>query len=189
LAEACNPRWHRPPDDVSPGDDGPGVVVAGNMYATRFSLLRRLQSAAIPVVVYGPAWPRWLPEDPALAAAYTGKYITREDKARVFRGATTVLNAMSAHEADGANCRLFEAAACGAVVVTDWRERLPSFFDVPQEVRAFRSFSELVEELRSIAELSPERRRAIGDAAAARAHADHSYARRFESLVEHLGHG
>lgn len=189
LAEACNPRWHRAPHGVTPGDDGMSVLVAGNMYATRFTLLRRIQAAGIPLAIYGPPWPRWLPDDPALAAAYTGKYLAREEKARAFRGAVMVLNAMASHEADGANCRLFEAAACGAVVLTDWRERLSSFFDVPQEVRSFRSFAEIVDEVRAISTLSPEHRRRLGDAAAARAHAEHSYACRFADLTGCLGHG
>ena len=189
LPEACNPRWHRPPDGVTPGDAGSSVLVAGNMYATRFALLRRLQSAGVPVAVYGPPWPRWLPEDTALKAAYTGTYLAREEKARAFRGAVVVLNAMASHEADGANCRLFEAAGCGAVVLTDWRERLPTFFDIPREVRAFRSFADIIREVRAITDLAPEERRMLGDAAAARAHAEHSYARRFENLMCELGRG
>jgi hypothetical protein len=189
LAEACNPRWHSPPDGVAPGDAGPSVVVAGNMYASRFALLRRLQAAGVQLSVHGPPWPRWLPPDPRLEAAYTGRYLVRDEKARAFRGAMTVLNAMASHEADGANCRLFEAAACGAVVLTDWRERLPSMFKLPEEMRAFASFDELVGELRAIAALTPAERRALGDAAAARAHAEHSYARRFETLTGLLGRG
>lgn len=189
LPEACNPRWHRPPDGVTPGDDGPSVLVAGNMYASRFALLRRLQSAGIPIAMYGPPWPRWLPHDPALATAYSGEYLAREGKARAFRGATVVLNAMASHEADGANCRLFEAAGCGAVVLTDWRERLASFFHVPQEVRSFSSFAEIVDEVRMISALSPQDRGRLGDAAAARAHAEHSYAHRFEELTRGLCNG
>lgn len=189
LAEACNPRWHRPPQDLTPGDGGPAVVVAGNMYATRFALLRRLQSAGVELRIYGPPWSRWLPRDDRLHQAFANEYLARDAKAKAFRAATVVLNSMVSREADGANCRLFEAAACGAVVLSEWRDLLPSLFAVPEEVRAYRSFGELVDQVRSIIALEPAERRAMGDRAAARARVEHSYERRFETILQVLGRG
>lgn len=189
LAEACNPRWHRPPEGVTPGDDGGGVLIAGNMYATRYVLARRLIDAGIQLRLHGPPWPRWLPPDERLAAAGPRAYLARESKAHAFRGAAIVLNALASHEGDGTNCRLFEAAGCGAIVLTEWRDRLPELFDVPREILVFRSFEELVEQVRAAAALPAAARRTLGDAAARRAHADHGYACRFVKITEAVGRG
>ncbi len=100
-----------------------------------------------------------------------------------------MLNPLASHEADGLNCRLFEAAGCGAVVLTEWRDRLPELFRVPAEVRAFGTFEDLKKELRELLRFSDDERRAVGDAAAGRAHAEHTYAHRFQRIVSILGAG
>jgi spore maturation protein CgeB len=189
LPEACNPLWHRPPDGISPGDDGPGVLIAGNMYATRFKLVQRLLAAGIEVQVHGPSPPGWLVEGRLPAAFRPRSYLARQTKARAFRGALAVLNSLASHEADGLNCRLFEAAGCGAVVLTEFREQLPIFFDPEGEVLGFASFDELLDRVRVAAALTAAERRALGDAAARRAHADHGYAQRFEKILSVLGLG
>jgi spore maturation protein CgeB len=189
LPEACNPRWHRPPPGISPGDDGPRVLVAGNMYATRFKLVQRLLAAGIEVEVHGPSPPGWLVEGRLPTAFRPRSYLARETKARAFRGALAVLNSLASHEADGLNCRLFEAAGCGAVVLTEFREQLPIFFDPESEVLGFASFDELVDRVRAVAALTAAERCALGDAAARRAHADHGYAQRFDRIVSALGRG
>lgn len=189
LPEACNPRWHRPFDDASPGADAPAVLVAGNMYATRYLTVKQLVCAGLQVEVFGPPWAPWLPADRAVRAAYTGRYLARADKARAFRRAGVVLNTLASHEADGLNCRLFEAAASGALVLTEHRARLGDFFDVPDEVSSYGDRDELVERARELIALDPADRRRRGDAAAARAHAEHGYAQRFSRIVDALSHG
>lgn len=189
LPEACNPRWHRPPSGLSPGEGGDGVLVAGNMYSTRFALLKRLADAGVTVESYGPPWPRWLPDAPTLTRGRTGIYLARQAKAKAFRTANIVLNSMTSHEADGANCRLFEAAGCGAVVLTERRARLGDMFSVPGEVRAFESFDGLLNQIRDLSQADAASRLALGNAAASRAHREHTYAQRFDRLVELLGRG
>ena len=83
LPEACNPRWHRP--ITEPGTE-PFIVIAGNMYPSRVRLLDRLIGKGIPLRLYGGGFPRWIGETPS-RAAHTGRYIAREEKARVFRSA------------------------------------------------------------------------------------------------------
>ena len=62
-------------------------------------------------------------------AAHTGRYLAREEKARVFRSAAGVLNTMHLAEVNGVNARLFEAAGCGAAVLTEFRSTVPELFD------------------------------------------------------------
>ncbi len=186
LPEACNPRWHRPLGDGWAGGE-PTVIVAGNVYATRFLQLRALARQGIRVTVYGPRWPPWLPQESTLSNGFTGKWIQREEKARVFHGACVVLNTLATHEADGLNARLFEGTACGGVVLTEWRRQLPRLFRVPTEVSCFRDFPELLAQIRRLASLEADERDAIGAAASARAHREHTYERRFAQMLEALG--
>lgn len=181
LPEACNPSWHRPPAE---SDWRPVVVIAGNMYPTRIRLLERLARTGLPLELYGPRPAKWLPAD-TLASQHTGSYIARSEKAKVFRSAAVVLNTLHPTEMESMNCRLFEAAGCGAAVLTEYRAELPKLFEIGEEVVAFSTFDELVQEARSLL-ADPERSRAIGDRAALRAHRDHSYGARLSELMGRL---
>jgi hypothetical protein len=181
LPEACNPSWHRPTDVAIE----PVVVVAGNMHPYRLRFLERLVQAGIPLRLYGPRWPRWLRSE-LLAPLYTGEYLARDDKARVFRAAGAVLNTLHPGELASVNCRLFEAAGCGAAVLTETRPDLDEMFDVEKEVEAFDSVDEAVDRLRWMLG-HPDEARAMGDRAAERAHVEHTYDVRLDTLLGALG--
>lgn len=189
LPEGCNPVWHRPTGALAPSTDRPTVSIVGNVYVTRYMLLRELVRRGIEVQIHGSAWPRWLPGDTTLEASYSGRPVFREDKACAFRRASVVLNNLAVHEADGLNARLFEAAACGGVVLTEWRDRLPELFDTPGEIHSYRTFDELVEAIFMLASLPDDRRGAIAAAGSARAHRDHTYRDRVERIATVLGGG
>jgi spore maturation protein CgeB len=180
LPEACNPSWHRPCD----AESEPIVVVAGSMYPFRLRLLEKLPGVGIPVRIYGPRWPSWL-ESEHLRPAYTGKYLAREEKARAFRSAGLVLNILHPAEMAGLNGSLFEAAGCGAAVLTDVRPDLDGMFDIGREVASFDSFDDLVDRARWMLD-HPDDVRAMGDRAAARSHADHTYDNRLGTLLAAL---
>jgi spore maturation protein CgeB len=180
LPEACNPSWHRPCD----AGIEPVVVVAGNMHAFRMRLLERLIRAGVPVRIYGPRWASWLRSD-LLSPSYAGYYLAREEKARVFRSAGVVLNTLHLGEMTSVNCRLFEAAGCGAAVLTDVRPGLDDLFDVGSEIATFDCFDVLVDRVRWMLD-HPDAARAMGDRAATRAHADHVYDSRLGQLLAAL---
>ena len=181
LPEACNPRWHRP---VTPAGTEPCLVIAGSMYPSRVRLLDRLIAKGIPLRLYGGAFPRWIGET-ACRAAHTGLYVACEEKARVFRSAAGVLNTMHPAEVSGVNVRLFEAAGCGAAVLTDFRSTVPDLFEVGKEVLAYHDFDDLVEQAtRLLSEHGLTER--LGDAAAQRAHRDHTYDLRVTTILEKL---
>jgi hypothetical protein len=180
LPEACNPSWHRPSEVAIE----PVVVIAGNMYVVRMRLCERLVRAGIPLRIYGPPWARWLRSE-LVRSCYTGRYIAREGKARVFRSAGVVLNNLQLGEMSSVNCRLFEAAGCGAAVLTELRPDLDGLFEVGSEVAAYESFDELVDQIRWLLD-HPQEARAMGDRAAVRAHADHTYASRLNTLLAAL---
>ena len=181
LPEACNPRWHRP---VTPAGTEPCLVIADNMYPSRVLLLERLIAKGIPLRLYGGGFPRWVGET-AARAVHTGRYVAREEKARVFRSAAGVLNAMHPSEMCGVNARLFEAAGCGAAVITEFRPTVPELFAVGKEVLAFHDFDDLVEQATRL--LSERGLTAcLGDAATQRAHRDHTYDLRVTAILEKL---
>jgi spore maturation protein CgeB len=177
LPEACNPSWHRPSDAAIE----PVVVVAGNMHAVRLRLLERLARAGIPLRVYGPRWASWLRSE-LLQPCYTGQYIARQEKAQVFRSAGVVLNTLRPGEMDSVNCRLFEAAGCGAALLTEARPDLRGLFEFESEIATFDSFDTLIDRVRWMLE-HPDAARSMGDRAATRAHAEHTYDLRLGDLL------
>lgn len=71
--------------------------------------------------------------------------------------------------------RLFEAAACGACIVSDWWPGLNELLEPGQEILVAINRADT---LRHLAELTPARRAAIGEAARRRVLAEHTYERR-----------
>lgn len=181
LPQACNPRWHRP---VVPAGTEPCLVIAGNMYPSRVRLLDRLIAKGIPLRLYGSGFPRWI-GDTAARAVHTGRYVTREEKARIFRSAAGVLNTMHPAEVSGVNLRLFEAAGCGAAVLTEFRSTVPDLFTVGEEVLVFHDFDDLVEQATRLLN-EPGLTARLGDAAAQRAHRDHTYDLRVTAILKQL---
>lgn len=78
--------------------------------------------------------------------------------------------------------RLFEAAACGVPIVSDWWEGLDSFFEPDRELLVARTTDEALAALRrSDADL-----RRVAAAARARALAEHTAEARAAQLIDHL---
>ena len=75
--------------------------------------------------------------------------------------------------------RLFEAAACGAPVVSDWFEGLDEFFAPGSEILIAHDTAEALEAL----DMSDHELERIGAAAHARFRADHTSARRAEEML------
>ncbi len=75
--------------------------------------------------------------------------------------------------------RVFEAAGAGACLITDAWEGIEQFLRPGEEVLVARDGAEVAEHMRT---LTPERARAIGEAARARVLAGHTYARRAVEL-------
>jgi spore maturation protein CgeB len=181
LPQACNPRWHRP---LVPAGTEPYLVIAGNMYPSRILLLERLLASGIPLRLYGGGFPRWIGRTP-LREVHAGRPVFGEEKARIFRSAAGVLNTMHPAEIAGVNLRLFEAAGCGAAVLTEFRPTVPGLFGVGDEVLTFRDFDELADQATRLLHDSGLSAK-LGDAAAARAHHSHTYQQRLAVVLEKL---
>ena len=181
LPEACNPRWHRP---LVPAGTDPHLAVAATMYPSRVRLLERLAAKGIPLKLYGRGFPRWLGDTP-VRAMHTNRCVFREEKAKSFRSAVGVLNTMYPAEIAGVNGRLFQAAGSGAAVLTEFRPTVPDLFAVGDEVLVFHDFDDLVQQAnRLFSETGLTAR--LGDAAARRAHRDHTYDLRLATILEKI---
>jgi spore maturation protein CgeB len=181
LPEACNPRWHRP---LSAHGTEPYLVIAGNMYPSRIRLLERLLGHGIPLRLYGGRFPRWVGKTP-LREVHAGRCVFGAEKARIYRSAVGVLNTLHPAEIEGVNARLFEAAGCGAAVLTEFRPTLPSLFAIGDEVLAFRDFDELLAQATRLL-TEPALSTKLGEAATARAHDSHRYEKRLALILEKL---
>lgn len=83
----------------------------------------------------------------------------------------------------GMNMRVFEASACGALVLTDAMRDLPLCYEVGTEVLVYRSAAELDGYLRALRE-DPDCYRAVAEAGYQRTLADHGYQARAQRIVE-----
>ena len=96
-----------------------------------------------------------------------------------------MLNNLHPAEMNSVNARLFEATAAGAAVLCEHRDALEDLFLVNTEVLAFSTFDDLVDQCRLLLNDSDLTRK-VGDAATARAHADHTYEIRLKAILKHL---
>jgi spore maturation protein CgeB len=181
LPEACNPRWHRP---LVPAGTDPYLVIAGNMYPSRVRLLERLAAKGIPLRLYGGGFPRRVGET-AVRSAHVGRAVVREEKAQVFRAAAGVLNNLHPAVVAGPNARLFEATGSGAAVLTEYRPAISDLFEAGTEVLVYRDFGELLAHATSLLN-EPGLTARLGDAAARRAHRDHTFDLRVTEILEKI---
>jgi spore maturation protein CgeB len=175
LLEAFNPKWHRPLSE----QQNDHVVIAGNFYAYRQFLVRRLIDAGVPLELYGAPGPRWL--DPAIRERHSGRAVFKEEKSRVFGAGLACLNSMHVAEGNSLNCRAFEIAGAAGLQVVEHREAISDAFEPGKEVLVFDSLDELHGHL-DFARRSPHEAKAIRMAAHRRGLAEHTYEHRLAAL-------
>lgn len=161
------------------------IVMAGNVHPTRAVLLQRLLADGFPIKIYGARIPGWIGFG-ELETVHTGEYLAGQRKADVFRSAVAVLNNLHPAEFGGTNCRMFEAASAGAVVLTEDRPGLSALFENGKEVVCYRNYSELKNSLHNLL-VDRDSGRMIGDAAADRVRREHTYQHRLASILADVG--
>jgi spore maturation protein CgeB len=184
LPEACNPRWHRKVElsDSDRRTYGCDLTSACNMYYYRARMLEMF--ADYDLKLWGASYPFWLTSP--LRAHYRDHYVAELEKSRAFNAAKIVVNTVFLGEIEGVNCRLFEAAGCGAFQIADWKPALPQLFEPEREIVTFRNRKELCEKVDYYL-VHPEERQVIADRAYARAHREHTYEIRLQQMFDNLG--
>lgn len=184
LPEACNPLWHRriQPTEADRKKYGCDLCTASNMYYYRARMLEIFED--YDMKIWGKSFPSWLKSP--LRSRYPGVYVAELEKAKAFNSAKIVLNTMHFGEILSVNCRLFEAAGCGAFQITDDKPVLSDLFEPEQEIVTFCTRAELKAKVDHYLS-HPEERQKIADRAYARAHREHTYEHRLNRMFEILG--
>ena len=155
------------------------MVFVGNPTAGRRRAVRSIDE---PVAVIGPGWRRadapWHDIRPQRVPARTAR--------KIYAGSLAALNLRNEiNVLDGLNQRNFEPCLMGAAVVTDAQPDLELCFDPGREVLVWRDFASLNEAYRRLLR-DPHEATRLALRGQARVLADHTYARRLESLMATL---
>lgn len=180
LPTACDSDVHHPvpPQDKYRCD----VCFAGDWSPVREQILGAL-AERFEIKIFGP-WKKKLRADSQLHKHLIDGFFTPMEMAAMFSSAKVVLNIHTWFETHdhGVNPRLFEAAACGACQVVDWKQEIPVLFDCEAELRCYRNQEELfciLEELLA----NDMQRQSLSQAAQAKARSEHTYSHRMEQLL------
>lgn len=157
-----------------------GFIGGGN--TTRDRYLAALAREGLLTYVVGGAW-----NDAALNRLCLSRNIPAAQTADLYRQTRIVLNVFrekhhfNRHNipATALNPRVYEALACGALVVSEWR---PEIDEVVPELPTFRSEAELIPLVDGLLN-DPERAEAIRVQCAARL-AGHTYAARLQTVID-----
>lgn len=184
LPEACNPVWHRPAELTAADLEkyGCDLATASNMYYYRARSLEMFKDYDLKI--WGKNYPAWLSSP--LREKCTHVYVGELEKSKALRAAKIVLNTMHYGEIEGVNCRLFEAAGCGAFQIADWKSALAELFEPEYEIVTFRTREELKRKVDYYLG-RPAERQAIAGRACARAHREHTYELRLETIFQTVG--
>ena len=180
LAEACNPRVHRPvalnaKDQERYGCD---VMIAGTLYYYRQEILRQL--SGIDLHVWGTR-PRWLQYH--LSGTHQGPEIVMDEKAKAMRAARICLNPLHFGEVNALNCRAFEIAGCGGFQLVSAVPVSAEHFAAGVELVTFDSASQLLEQVHHYLR-NPQLAAQIAERGQLRAHRDHTYEIRLGEILK-----
>jgi spore maturation protein CgeB len=178
LYEAMNPMWHKP---ISQQQNNK-VVIAGSFYDYRHYITTQLIDHKVEVGLYGAKVPRWASRE--IKERHSGKFITKEEKSKVFGSAMAVLNSTGMSEFSSVNCRAFEIAGIGGLQVMEYRKSIEECFEPGKEILLFNNLDELFEILERAARY-PEEMKIIRDGAAKRAAGEHTYEHRLQVILKH----
>lgn len=180
LHEAMNPRWHRPLAQRK----NDALVIAGNYYSFRQAVVVRLARDGVALQLFGSPPPRW--SAPEVMQRHSGKYVTCDEKSRVFGEGMACLNTFAFAEGNSLNCRAFEIAGAGGLQLLEHRPIVEECFEPGKELLVFRTYEELMGHIdrakRFPAEVLP-----IREAGAKRALAEHTHRHRLEVVLRDLG--
>jgi hypothetical protein len=174
LLQATDPALFRP--EAAEADTGEPVLMVGNSRGVFRPVLRDLLAAGVDVAVHGAGWERFVDE-----RHIRSRLVDNAELPRHYRSAGVVLNDhWDDMRAEGFySNRLFDAAACGARVVSDHIDGIEELFG--GLVRTFRTADELVALVKDAHDQFPDA--AERAAAGARLGAEHSFDVRARELL------
>ena len=140
LLEGFNLSHHKPKHLPSIGKN---IAVVGSLYTERILLLEFLVERGFNLDIYGFGLPRGYVNG-ILTKFDKKKFVTLEKKSQVFQNSRCVLNSFHPAHINAINCRIFEAMASGALVVSQWSELLANTFIDGHEILLYKSYEDLI---------------------------------------------
>lgn len=187
LPFACDPELHRPdPESAAGEEEVSALAFVGSYYPNRAELLAGL--AGHDLTVWGPGWERLASGHPLAAKVHPGQIGLNEWR-RIFSRAQVVL---VSHYDDGrtpcqqASPKLYEAMACGAMVLCDAQADALRLFTPGRHFDIFRDPGELLAKVDHYL-ARPAERAAIAEQGRQEVLARHSYRHRLERLLATVG--
>lgn len=163
------------------------ICFAGDWSLLREQLLLKLHDR-FDLRIFGP-WGKKLALDSPLRPRLTEGFFTPTAMTAMFNSASVVLNLHTwfGKFDHGVNPRLFEASGCGAVQLVDRKREIPDLFSVENEIFLYESLEDVAFVARDILALHADTRHAVGLAAQAKAHTEHTYKNRMATLLDTMG--
>lgn len=178
---AVNEQMFFPPADAAAVRDLP-VVFSGGPTPARIAALERLAPLGLSVYGYDPdAWHR----SPALRASHRGMVAERGALRGVYQRAQLAVNVTRAHGRASLNMRVFEAMACGCVMLTDQAEAARALFDVDTELATYTTADDLEARARHLLRDDQARTR-LAAAGAVAVRTRHTYRHRLSAIAGDL---
>jgi spore maturation protein CgeB len=181
LPICCDPELHKPVE-LTPAeqqDYGCDLTVAANLYYYRAQVLAPFVD--YDMKIWG-AKPRWLSHP--INRKFTGRVVLGEEKSKAMRAAKIVLNNNHYANISGVNKRTFEMAGIGAFQITD-APGVTDVFEKDVEIVTFDTRRDLKEKVDYYL-AHPSERMEIAERAQRRAHAEHTFARRWQEILKIL---
>jgi spore maturation protein CgeB len=180
LPMAVNEAMFFPPPPGSVRDLP--VVFSGGPTPERVAALRPLANAGLSV--YGYDEDGWM-ADAALAPCYRGVVAERDRLRDLYQRARITVNVTRAHGRASINMRVFEAMACGCLVVTDQGGEAATLFDIDRDlVTVPPGTTADTVALRYLADDVTRAR--LADRGAAAVRESHTYAARLQAITPRL---
>jgi spore maturation protein CgeB len=182
LPFACEPLIHKKTNltETEYNFYKSDVCFVGTYTPRRAKMIKNLWKAGVNVRVWGPYW-RYFVKDRKINAGVFG-----QEMVKVFNAAKIVLNL---HEQSDVpykvNMRVYEAAGCGAFLMTDNSYGLNQMFSTQDEIVTYDSSKDLIRKIGYY--LNSEKRSVFQEKALLRAYEDHTYHLRLKRLLEHVG--
>ncbi len=158
------------------------VCFVGDWGPVRQGILSIL-SQKIDLKIWGP-WRKHLTPKDRLWSRVADGYFTAGDMVRAFSATKVAINlhAWFGYYNHGLNPRAFEAPACGAPQICDWKQELSHHFSEGTEVVTYQTGEELEAKLRELLTDSSARER-IAHAGLKRVEREHTYEHRMRQLL------
>ena len=120
---------------------------------------------------------------PVIRERYSGRFLLKEEKSRVFGEALACLNSTTVAEGNALNCRAFEIAGAGGLQLLEHRPIVEECFEPGRGLLTFDTLDELLDLIQR-AEREPQWADAVRQAGNRRALAEHTYEHRLRVILE-----